>query len=81
MTEMRYRTVGSSGLMVSGGKGGDMYLLSRDNLKAPKTITMDGTPTYHPELHNFAYMENASGQLVYVWPEAEPSCRPAVVLP
>jgi len=31
---------------------------------------MDSTPTYHPEIHNFAYMENSSGQLVYVWPDA-----------
>ncbi|HXU83383.1 MAG TPA: hypothetical protein VN914_18450 [Polyangia bacterium] len=61
--------LGNTGLMVSGGKGGDMYLMPRNNLKAQKTIPMDATPQYHPELHNFAYMENASGQLVYVWPD------------
>jgi hypothetical protein len=61
--------LGNTGLMVSGGKGGDMYLMPRDNLKSVKTTKMDATPEYHPELHNFAYMENASGQLVYVWPD------------
>jgi hypothetical protein len=61
--------LGNSGLMVSGGKGGDMYLMPRNNLKSVKTIPMDSTPQYHPELHNFAYMENSAGQFVYVWPD------------
>jgi hypothetical protein len=61
--------LGSSGLMVSGGKGGEMYLLDRKDFKTVSSVKMDATPTYHPELHNFAYMENASGQLVYVWPD------------
>jgi hypothetical protein len=62
--------LGNTGLMVSGGKEGVMYLQERAKLSPPKqTIKMTAGPSYRPELHNFAYMENSAGQMVYVWPD------------
>jgi hypothetical protein len=62
--------LGDSGLLVSGGKEGVMYLLDRANLKTAKqTIKMDAGPSYRPEIHNFAFMDASAGPLVYVWPD------------
>src|SRR5207248_2505229 len=62
--------LGDTGLMVSGGKEGVMYLLDRSNLKTLKQkVSMNAGPSYRPEIHNFAFWNGSAGPLVYVWPD------------
>jgi len=61
-----YVFLGDTGLAVSGGKPGQIYLLQKSNMKTTVVPPIDPDGT---EIHDFAFWNGSAGPTVYVWPD------------